>query len=74
MASVTFDVLIGRLGSAPQRVKVKSGSTVKEVFEKANISLQKVESIWLNGARATKNAKVKKGDILSIVAPREAGK
>ena len=69
----TFPVVIGRFGSTPETVQVKVGSTIAQVLKTANIEMTKSEDVWLNGAPAKGTTKVKKGDIVGIVSPREAG-
>ena len=71
--SGTVRVLVGRFGSDPVQVQVSRGGTVRKVLEKADLEISDSERIWLNGSRTTLSSKVKAGDIISIVSPKEAG-
>lgn len=66
-------VLVGRFGSSPEEVSVKKGSTVAEVLDEAGIEMGEKEKVWLNGERAESDDVVEKGDIVSILSPKEAG-
>lgn len=70
---VKEEVLIGRFGSTPEKVTVDRGSTVAEVLDEAGIKLGAKEKVWLNGERAESDDVVEKGDIVSILSPKEAG-
>lgn len=66
-------VMVGRFGQEPQTVTVRGAATVKAVLVQAGIGLNTRERVWVNGGRATPNTKVKGGDIVSVVTPKEAG-
>lgn len=67
-------VLVGRFGENPVRVTAKRGATVGAVLEQAGFAgLASNERVWLNNKRTTKGAKVRNGDILAIVTPKQAG-
>lgn len=74
MPSAQFNVRVGRFGTDPISVRVSANSTVKIVLQKAEMDLTEVEKIFLNGETAPLSRKVKRGDIVSIVSPKEAGK
>jgi len=69
-----LSIKVGRFGSDPVSVQVPANSTVGKVLEKAEIDLNDVERVFLNGETATKTKKVKRGDIVSVVSPKEAGR
>lgn len=70
----SLEIAVGRFGSEPVTVTVTKGSTVGAVLKKADIVLGSSERVWLNGSASALTDKVKRGDIVSIVSPREAGK
>ena len=67
-------VMVGRFGSDPVEVVVTGPATVAKVMEKASIELSDEEKLWVNGKQATRSTKVKTGDIVAIVSPKEAGR
>lgn len=67
-------VMVGRFGSDPVEVVVTGAATVEKILKSADIELSDEEKIWVNGKRATRSTKVKTGDIVAIVSPKEAGK
>ncbi len=66
--------MVGRFGSDPVEVVVTGAATVASILEKAGIELSDEEKVWVNGSRATRTTKVKTGDIVAVVSPKEAGK
>ncbi len=66
-------VLVGRFGQEPNAVTVKKGGSVSDVLKGAKLNVGERERIWLNGTRAALTDKVSTGDIVSVVAPKEAG-
>ena len=66
-------VMVGRFGSTPSAVSIANNSTVIQVLQKAGIEVGGSERVWLNGERATRTEKVRAGDIISIVSPKQAG-
>lgn len=72
-SGTTFEVLVGTFGTAPVRVRVRGGATVGEVLKGAEVETSSSTRVWLNGGRATKSSRVKKGDIVTVVSPKQAG-
>lgn len=66
-------VAVSRFGHEPIPVCVDEGATVREVLEKAGISLTGREKVYVAGAEATMRDEVEEGDVLSIVTPKQAG-
>ncbi len=71
-AGGTVEVSIGRFGSVPETIRVQAPATVGAVLEKADIVLEGSERVWLNGEQADLKTRVKAGDIVGIVSPKEA--
>ena len=72
-AAQSTRVLVGRFGEEPRTITIRGVATVGAVLDAAEIEVESAEHIWLNGARATNAMRVKTGDILSVVLPREGG-
>ena len=70
--ATTFIIRIGRFGSNPVSVRVKTGATVRQALTRGKVSLPTGGKVWLNGARAGFSSKVKRGDIISIVSRKQA--
>lgn len=66
-------VMFSRLGQDPVAITVAGSSTVGLVLRKAEIVVSGSEHVWVNGTRAGISKRVKPGDIISIVSPRQAG-
>ena len=66
-------VAVGRFGEEPTSLVVRSNSTVGAVLKKAGVEPTSSERIWKNGGEAKLTDKVRNGDIVSIVAPKQAG-
>ena len=62
-----------RFGSDPEKVEVPEDSTVAEVLEEVNMTLNSNEKIWINGERATRQDIVENNDNIAVVSPKEAG-
>ena len=67
-------VLIGRFGEEPVSVTIRGLATVGAALDAAGIKVDTAEHIWLNGARAELASRVRNGDIVSVVMPREGGR
>lgn len=67
-------VMVGRFGSDPVAIEVTGPATVAKVLAQAGIELSDEEKLWVNGKVATRGSKVKNGDIVAIVSPKEAGR
>ena len=72
----TIKVKLGRLGESTREISVPvpDKATVETVLEKANISLNESESVWVEGVKASENDKIQKGDYLQIVGKKEGGR
>lgn len=68
-----INVIIMRFGSDPEKVEVPEDSTVAEVLEEVNMTLNSNEKIWINGERATRQDIVENNDNIAVVSPKEAG-
>lgn len=68
-----IQILVGRFGEDPIKVRVPVGSTIGKVLEKAKIELSESEKVWIDGDRSQLKKKIVKGDILNIVGSREGG-
>lgn len=66
-------VTVGQFGADPVTVTVSGSATVGDVLSKAGFDVSSSEKIWLNGKRATKSTRVRTGDIVSVISPKEAG-
>lgn len=73
VATGTESVMFGRFGEQPKTIKVKKGATVKDMLSLAGVTIGTKEKVWVNGTRATFETKVKSGDIVAVVSPKEAG-
>ena len=66
-------VAVSRFGHEPLPVCVPEGASVRDVLEKAEISLSGREKVYVAGAEASMRDVVEEGDVLSIVTPKQAG-
>lgn len=66
-------VVLMRFGSDPEKIDVAVGSTVADVLEEANMTLNSNERVWVDGERATRHDVVEHEDNIAIVSPKEAG-
>jgi len=66
-------ITVGRFGEKARKIKVPTGSTLRQLLKEAEIKLSASEKIWIDGARSQPGKKVEKGDIINIVGSREGG-
>lgn len=68
-------VYVGRLGSAPQEIRLSGRSTtVEAVLRAANINVEGRMRLSVNGIVASKTSRVKNGDLVGVVTPKQAGR
>ena len=70
----TDTVRVARFGSSPVAITVNRGSSVRDVLDKAGISLSSTDKVYANGTqRVSATTMVYNGDVLSVISPKAAG-
>jgi len=67
-----INVYIARMGYDEVEIEIAEGSTVLDVFRKADMSPEGREQAFVMGVQATMASVVEDGDIISIVTPKQA--
>ena len=68
-----IEVTIGYFGSSPEKVQLRTDSTVREAIDSVRFNLEGNETVWVNGERADLRDMLDDGDVVNIVTPKDAG-
>lgn len=69
-----INVVVGKFGMTPQELEVGEGTTVGQVLEKSDITLNTGEKPYVGGEQADLMDVLEDGDVVNVVGLKEGGR